>query len=146
MPPVIHSLLDPGRRGSSDVVRVLCEGPCGGSSASAPALTPPITQRVVELLNSSALAPLRLLSMRPWEPLLWREAVVLEQKLFLCSVLPQAPAQPPALPPCTQGASARPPATALVQHAAGALASLNVARPAHDLMSAQVTVLTHHIR
>jgi len=44
--------------------------------------------------------------------------------LFLCSVLPQAPAQPPALPPCTQGASARPPATALVQHAAGAQSGL----------------------
>jgi len=58
--------------------------------------------------------------MRPWEPLLWQEAVVLEQMLFLRSVLPQAPAQPPALPPRTQGELTQPQATALVQHAVGA--------------------------
>jgi len=53
-----------------------------------------------------------------------RRAVVLEKELLLCSVLPQARAQPPALPLCTQGASAQPQATALVQHAAGAQSGL----------------------
>jgi len=62
--------------------------------------------------------------MRPWEPLLWQEAVVLEQMPFLCSVLPQAPVQLPALPLRTRGVSALPQATALVQHAAGAQSGL----------------------
>jgi len=55
--------------------------------------------------------------MRPWEPLLWGEAHVLGQMLLLRSVLPQAPAQPPALPLRTQDESTQPQATALVQHA-----------------------------
>ncbi len=126
--PVIQLLLNPGRRCISDVVRVL--DPSSGSGASAPAPTFPAMGRVVELLNSLALAPLRRLSMQPWEPLLWGERHLLGQMSLLRSVLPQAPAQPPASPLRTRdprprsspgfeapARPTRPRATALAQHA-----------------------------
>ena len=135
--PVIHRLLNPGRRCISDVVEVLWEGPSSGSGASVPAPTSPAMGRVVELLNSLALAPLRRLSMRPWQPLLWGEAHVLGEMSLLRSVLPRAPAQPPALPLCTRGSDlltfrgfealaepTLPRATALARHAADVQSSL----------------------